>query len=233
MQSDSNLFWVALQSNTLADTSDVRDGFKKALRKMKDDLTKDGWILPQLESNMRNQINISNINVEKGFGGNEMQNSISKLKSEANVVGEVPILIKVRGSNEWNEKKDAILKYCIKEMHNKDNKNIVVLFDDLQFKEVQNDLKRLIKYKTVVEYPSNYGKQTGLQNIRDFVEKGDFVLVTNSRYFHGCEASKVIFLTDGYAGVRSSLMRAVKDLICIDVGGYATINGLKVDNKFQ
>ena len=82
LKSDSNLFWVALQSNQLADTSYVEGGFKEELKLMKKDLTKNGWILPTLEANMRNQVNISNINV-KGTDGTayKMQFSINKLKS--------------------------------------------------------------------------------------------------------------------------------------------------------
>ena len=65
LKSSSNLFWVALQSNQLADTSSVKEDFKEALKDMKEELIKDGWILPKLEANMRNQINISNINVNQ------------------------------------------------------------------------------------------------------------------------------------------------------------------------
>ena len=59
LKSDSNLFWVALQSNQMADLSNVEDDFKKALDEMKKDLSMNGWVLPTLETNMRNQINIS------------------------------------------------------------------------------------------------------------------------------------------------------------------------------
>merc|ERR1712126_518556 len=152
-------FWVALQSNALADTNDVQDGFKRALSKMKDDLTKNGWILPQLEYNMRNQINISNINVE-GNASFQMQSSIQQLKSGTNIVGELPIYFKVRSESEWEEKKDNIMTYCVQEMNKKDNKNVVILHDDFSiFEDVGKDLKKLIKDKKVIEYPSNEGKQ--------------------------------------------------------------------------
>ena len=104
LNSDSNLFWVALQSNQLADVSDVSDDFKKALEDMKEDLTKDGWILPQLESNMRNQINISNIKVEiEGSDVFEMQSSIPKLESGTSIVGELPIFLKVNNLRDWEK----------------------------------------------------------------------------------------------------------------------------------
>ena len=154
MQSASNIFWVALQSNQLADTDCVEDDFKDALNAMKEELRKDGWILPQLESNMRNQVNISNMNIETG-GHYPMQSTITKLKSGTNIVGELPIRLKVKVS-EWKKKKDNILNHCVKEMNKKDKKNVVILYDgDIYFKDVGKDLKRLIKDKTVIEYPSN------------------------------------------------------------------------------
>ena len=237
MKSDSNLFWVALQSNLLADTSYVEDDFKEELTKMKAELTKEGWVFPQLEANMRNQANISNINVEWSGGSYPMQSSIKKLQSATNIVGEIPTLIKVEDEHQdgWNKKKDAILEHCLKEMDEKDNKNLVVLFDDDWFEDVDSDLKTLVKKKTVVEYPSKQNKQKGEQNIKDFIEKDNHILVTRNRYFNGCEASKVLFLTWNSAGVRNSLMRSVKNLTCVDIdpGGLTTINGMKEDKRFQ
>ena len=92
LKGDSNVFWIARQSNQLADTDYVKDDFKEAVEDMKEDLTKDGWILPQLKSNKRNQINISNIRVES-YGAYRIQSSISKLESGTNIVGELPILL--------------------------------------------------------------------------------------------------------------------------------------------
>jgi len=232
LQSDSNLFWVALQSNTLADTNNVRIGFDEALNAMKEELAKDGWILPQLESNMRNQINISNINDESS-GGWEMQSSIQTLKSGTNIVGELPIHFKVRSHSEWEKKKDNILNYCVQEMNKKDKKNVVILHDDGScFKDVGKDLKRLIKDKTVIEYPSNDGKKKDIQNIRDFIEKDDHILFTKRDYFNGCESSNIVYLNDSTDGLRNSVMRAVKNLILVDVGNRSGVGGMKEDKRF-
>ena len=46
--------------------SRVRNDFKEALTEMKDELKKEEWIFPTLQANMRNQVNIANVNVEKG-----------------------------------------------------------------------------------------------------------------------------------------------------------------------
>ena len=203
---------------------------------MKSELTNEGWIFPQLEANMRNQVNISNINVEqKDVGYWEMQSCIKKLRSATNIVGEIPTLIKVRSPGDWNKKKDSILKHCLKEMDEKDNKNLVVLFDGWSgFKDVDSDIKRLVKDKTVVEYPSRQDKQKGIQNIKDFIEKDNHILVTKKEYFNGCEASKVLLLTWGGYGVRNSIMRSVKNLMCVQIGrsGEAKIHEMKEDNRF-
>ena len=233
MKSESNLFWVALQSNQLADTSLVDDDFKEELNKMKSELTNEGWALPKLDANMRNQVNISNINIELGVSYYAMQSSIKKLRSATNVVGEIPTLIKVRDIRDWNKKKDAILEHCLKEMDEKDNKNLVVLFEEwFGVKDIDSDLKRLIKDKTVVEYPSREDKQKGIQNIKDFIEKDNHILVTEAKYFNGCEASKVLFLAYYGKGVRNALLRSVKNLLCVEVGGLTTINGMKEDRRF-
>ena len=78
---------------------------------------------------------------------------IQKLRSASNVVGEIPTLFKVKNEYNWPKKKDAILEHCVQEMDGKDNKNLVVLYDSDHsgFKDVDIDLKRLIKDKIVVE----------------------------------------------------------------------------------
>ena len=227
---DSNLFWVVLQSNQLADTDIVQEDFNKAYKDMKEVLRNDGWILPQLELNMRNQINISNIRVE-GHGVYPMQSAIPKLESGTTIVGELPILLKV---SNFRENKDQILTHCVQEMNKKDKKNTVIVYDyDYDFKYVGKDLKRLLKDKTVIEYPSNKGKKKDLSNIKDFVEKDDHILFTKRNYFNGCESSKIIYLNYGAAGQRNVLMRGVKDVILVEVGEFAEIRGMKKDIRFN
>merc|ERR1712198_754351 len=120
---------------------------------------------------------------------------------------------------------DNILTYCVQEMNKKDKKNVVILHDEY-FEDVGKDLKRLIKDKTVIEYPSNEGKQKDIQNIKDFIEKDDHILVTRNDYFNGCEASNIVYLNSYNYGIRNSLMRGVKNLILVDVDGYAKISGM-------
>merc|ERR1712198_661091 len=101
----------------------------------------------------------------------------------------------------------GILTHCVHEINKKDNKNVVILHDgDSYFKDVGKDLKRLIKDKTVIEYPSNEGKQKDIKNIKDFIEKDDHILFTRNDYFNGCEASNIVFLSSFSPGIRNSLM---------------------------
>ena len=100
-----NLFWVSVQSNVLADLNFVKKDFENALQEMKEEMKENGWILPTLEANMRNQVNITNIQIEKNDTAvYEMQSSIIKLEPGTRLIGEVPILFKVE-SLDWNEKK--------------------------------------------------------------------------------------------------------------------------------
>ena len=69
MKSETNLFWTALQSNSLADLINVEHDFEEALTEMKEELKKEKWFFPALEANMRNQVNIASIIVEGGNTG--------------------------------------------------------------------------------------------------------------------------------------------------------------------
>ena len=235
-----------MQSNQLADTSDVIKDFKEALIDMKKDLSKNGWIFPQLEANMRNQINISNIKVEKAYrmsnnSAYRMQSSITQLKSGTNIVGELPILLKIKDRRNWRKKKDQILKHCIQEIDKKNKKNVVVLHDDdYDFKDVGKDLKRLLTDKTVFEYPSSQdpllrqlvGKRKDISKLKDFIEKDNHVLCTRRDYFNGCESSNIIFLSSKYDGHRNGMMRGVENVIMVQVADSAIISGMKEDLRF-
>ena len=118
-------------------------------------------------------------------------------------------------------------------MRIKEKENVVVLHDSsVMFKQVGNDLKKLIKDKTVVEYPSGQGRQKDIANIKDFIEMNDHILVTESRYFNGCEAFNIILLNYFGEGVRNSLMRGVKHVICVQVSNNVAFYGMKEDKRF-
>ena len=234
---DSNLFWVAFQSNVLADLNRAKDNFKNAFQQTKEDLSRKGWILPTLDANMRNQVNISNISVGEGSGNHAMQSSINKLPSGSSIVGEVPLLVQIEQSN-WGQKKEGLLKKCMERMEQSkaesNNKNVVILLDSPP-RDIEKALKNVIKNKTIVRYPSSCGsKKQSIDNVISFSEQNNHILVTESKYFDGCEASNLIFVSWFPDGVRNNVMRAVQNLICIQLLGVmdAEIKGMKKDNTF-
>ena len=70
-----------------------------AFKEMQKNLAQEGWLLPALEANMRNQKNISTIDVQPYHF--EMQETIPKLKCGSTAIGQVPILVRVK-ENDWN-----------------------------------------------------------------------------------------------------------------------------------
>ena len=234
LKNEENLFWVSLQSNLLADLKFVTEDFEKSLQEMKEEMKGCGWILPTLNANMRNQVNIANMEVKAGKYSREMQYSIAKLKSGTSLIGEVPILYQIK-SSDWDKKKDKVLKHSIEMMSQKSEKNIVVLWDNkILFEDVAYDIKKLIKDKNVVAYPSKQSQEEGISNVKQFVEKSGYILVTEGKYFNGCESANVIFLTATEQGIRNSVLRGVQNILCVQLTGgqEGTIIGMKEDKRF-
>ena len=230
------MFWVAIQSNLLADLNlGIEEEFRNAFQEMIETLTKKGWILPKLQANMRNQVNIANIEIQQGsFWTSQMESAIEKLKSGSTLIGEIPLLIKISIIS-WHKKKDEILKYCIDLMKQKNEKNTVILYDNhIDFEDIAEDIKRLVDDKKVVEYPSQEDKHKGISNVIDFIEKHNHILVTKSYYFNGCEASNVIHFCYDAGSLRNCLLRGVQNVLCVQLmsGGSPKLHGMKEDNRF-
>ena len=250
MNHSSNLLWIALQSNLLVDLCEVGDkhgwgkNFEPAIHAMKRELTMNGWILPTLRANMRNQVNICNIQVSTAYESTfEILSTIESSKSGSTMVGEIPTLFMV---DNWVSKKHDVLQYCIKMITSKSEKNIVVLFDHSfgrNGRTLDEDhadvIRRATKDKNVVTYPSIVSETKSICVIKDFIEKDNQILVTEDHYFNGCESPNVIYLYSGgrgKAGLRNCLLRGVQNLICIqDWNGYqdANIEGMKIDTRFR
>ena len=235
MKFEDNLFWVSLQSNLLADLSYVAKDFENAILEMKEDMKRNGWIFPTLKANMRNQVNIANVQVEQSKASFAMQSSVIKLPSGTSLIGEVPLLFNVKRV-EWNIRKNKVLKHCLELMSKKSERNIAVLWDeDIYFENVGDDIKKEIKDKKVVSYPNKQCKEEGTSNVKQFVEKSCHILVTQYGYFNGCECANVMILTAGNAGgVRNCVLRGVQNLICVQLihGHGLTMKGMKEDNRF-
>lgn len=235
LKNDSKLFWVSLQSNALADLSSVANDFKISLLEMQEELQTNGWMFPALQANMRNQVNIAKVQVENGsLGSQKMKPFLELLQSGSSLIGEVPLLYQMKECD-WDQKKDEVLQHCIGLMSQKSEKNVVVLWDsDYSIQNLGDYIKRVIKDKTIVTYPSKQSKEDGTSNIKQFVEKSDHILVTRNRYFNGCECPNVILVSYGNEGIRNSVLRCVQNIICILIQDFdhATVFGMKEDRRF-
>ena len=236
--------WISFQSNVFADKAQVTMDFKPKFEDMKYELTRLGWVLPELCSNMRNQKNISRVTVKGNieiskYRNIKMQDSITKLKSLSTVVGEVPTLVRIK-KVDWGTKKTEVLKHVVDSMGKTNNNNLVILHDDeFKSRDIESEIKKITN-KTIVTYPSPKNKQKSRRDIKNFVEKGNHILVTRDKFFRGSEASNVLHIitklllyTQG--NVRSSFMRAVEELFVIQVitgSEDDEFNGLKEDNTF-
>ena len=231
LTSESQFFWVAVQPNSMADIQNASNNYTDAIHKMKNELTEEGWIFPTLKTNMRNQVNIAKITAEFE---DYMQSSIEKLKPASTLVGDVPLLFKLK-KDQWGSKKDKVLKHCIELMAEKSGKNIVVLFDDVTgiFRDVADVIKRVVKDKQVVPYPSYKSKKEDIENVKIFVEKTDHILATKHDYFDGCEAPNIIYLSYIFGiGIRNYLLRGVENLICVQLDDNFELKGIKEDRRF-
>ena len=233
MKRDSNLLWVAFQSNVLSDISRASNDFKQNLDDAKKELSKQHFVLPGLQYNMRNTKQMNNVKViEHGVYG--MQETIQKLEcGNSSVVGEIPIVLKLKDKKDWNKKKKEILKHSIELIKKRNNKNIVLLHTKyFKSKDIQSVLEEIMENQTILTYPSDKGKERGKQNIKDFCETPNHILVTRIRYFNGCEAANVIFVNNYYdnEGVRNQMMRGVENFIFIDVKGSINVEGMKEEH---
>jgi hypothetical protein len=240
LKSDQNLFWVAFQSNVLVDIADNGDEFNKKFDGFKTDLEKSGFTFPVLKYNMRNSRNTNGLKfVDDGFFvTHSMQERIEKLKSgNSTVVGAIPIMIKIQSMKHWERMKTDVFKHGIKLIQMNSNKNIVLIHNTkLDSKDMQTTLKRVITDKRILKYPSNQGAEKGEQNIRDFTEKPNHILVTHYRYFNGCEAANVMFVNNGdlIEGLRNQVLRGIENVvvIAIDEENELVVEGMKIDKHF-
>jgi len=171
LKNKENLFWVSLQSNMLADLGWVQGDFNNAFQEMTEEMKRNGWILPTLKANMRNQVNIANVQIEDRYGQeSNMLSSIVKLTSGTSLIGEAPILFNLR-EYDWDEKKDEVFKHCIELMSQKNDKNIVVLWNRSRFKYIADTIKRVIKDKEVVLIHPNKAKMMEYQISSNLLRK--------------------------------------------------------------
>ena len=240
LQGNKKFFWISFQSNVLVDTAlyMLIEDFNLAFEDLKQNLSSNGWLLPNLSANMRNQKNIYNISV-KGSSRSKTDTcntALSRLRIGSTVVGELPFLVKIK-RHHWPEKETEILNHCVELIDQKTERNIIILHDaSFPSLDIENSLKEVLRNKIVLSYPCPGSNEQGIRNFQDFCEKKNHLLVTQVKYFNGCEAPNVIYLTDGGFGIRNAMLRAVERLVCVlrllPNETFISIKGVKEDNSF-
>ena len=237
LRSKENILWVSFQSRQLTDISSEK--FASLMEKdFIPELEKEGWAFPVLKYNMRNQKNINEIRRKKNKSSQNLSTNLStNLEcSNSSVIGTVPVFLNI-------EDEQTALKYAIASIKKRSNKNIVVLKTATSTGKVEQrtDLKQFItsiSTDTILTYPDET-KEKGKENIKDFCEKPNHILITEIRYFAGCESPNIILFmpipggaTDG---IRNSCLRAVENLVAVENGFvHATrkqVTGLKFVEK--
>ena len=248
LQGNKKFFWISFQSNVLVDTAlyMLIEDFNLAFEDLKQNLSSNGWLLPNLSANMRNQKNIYNISV-KGSSRSKTgtchqlrkehgNTALSRLRIGSTVVGELPFLVKIK-RHHWREKETEILNHCVELIDQKTERNIIILHDaSFPSLDIENSLKEVLRNTIVLSYPCPGSNEQGIRNFQDFCEKKNHLLVTQVKYFNGCEAPNVIYLTDGGFGIRNAMLRAVERLVCVlrllPNETFISIKGVKEDNSF-
>ena len=240
LQGKKKFFWISFQSNVLVDTAlyMLIEDFNLAFEDLKQNLSSNGWLLPNLSANMRNQKNIYNISV-KGSSRSKTDTcntALSRLRIGSTVVGELPFLVKIK-RHHWPEKETEILNHCVELIDQKTDRNIIILHDaSFPSPDIENSLKEVLRNKIVLSYPCPGNNEQGIRNFQDFCEKKNHLLVTQVKYFNGCEAPNVIYLADGGFGIRNAMLRAVERLVCVlrllPNESFISIKGVKEDNSF-
>ena len=231
MKGDNNIFWVAFQSNVLADVSIASDDFKLKWDDAKKELEKQNFIFPCLQYNMRNTKQINNVKFKNASPFWNMQETIQYLEcGNSSVVGQIPTMLKVT-YDDWAKKRKEILKYSIQVIKKNNERNIVLIhIRDFKSKDIANDLETVLTSQTILTYPCGGEKEKEKQIIKDFSEKPNHILVTPYNYFNGCEAVNVIFVHNdsNLDGLRNQMLRGCENFVLVNVSGGTNVEGMKV-----
>ena len=218
LEGNEKFLWISFQSNVLVDTSSfmIVEEFNEGYKNLKKTLLSEGWLLPNLNANMRNQKNIYNISV-KGTSRSKTDacnTALERLKIGSTVVGELPTLLKIKRWPDWDERKREILNYSINLIDQQSDRNIIMLHDlNFSTRDIEYALKEVQTSKTILSYPCNGNKDQDRRSFQDFCEKKNHLLITKDKYFNGCEAPNVIYVTEGGFGVRNPLKELTNVLL--------------------
>ena len=193
---------------------------------MKNLLEDEGFHLASLGSNMRNTREISKVQLrhDENTGLPQAKAYISKLKSS--VTGKTPTHIPIFESNgiKYTRRSMSKLKQALNDVLNSDrsqtNESWVILHDfagpsSTDIGKLLNEIGRT----DISVYHKYQTQEKNDENLRNFLSGGNKILVTESKYFTGCEARNILYIFSNqihtYESPRSALLRAVENLVCI------------------
>ena len=215
---DNCTLWFSMQANVTADLASTQKSFGVHLQQLKEHLTKNRYVLPRFNANMRNSHPISSIKIsQEGDYACSMGDDIEKLVSS--VSGETPLWILLK-KNDMKQKLETAFKDAIQAWNKNNATDLVVLYDGECFTsdQVRKTLMKVTNKTIHVYDPETLGEESSEQHLKNFVsnENGE-ILVTAQELFTGCESPHIILLENDYSlnSVRCALLRAVAHLTLI------------------
>ena len=152
-------------------------------------------------------------------------------KGSCGTAENVPILVRVK-ENEWKNKSQEVLKYCINLLDAMHDSHIIILYDDnfMSLSDVESTLETITNRDIVCA--NNSIKMSSDVNLLE--QKKDQAIIVSDKNFIGCEASNVIYLTNDVGYLMSSLTKRITNLVCIHVlQGLNTLGNLYNLTRFE
>ena len=238
-----DVFWLSIQSNTLADVARMDKSFNIQLNKLILDLKSKSFVVPLLNANMRNSSQISNIKIDRENSQYRMSGEIEKLSSS--VMGQPPTLSLVN-QEDLQQELPIILGGALDEIDKdeENNTNIVVLYNEKSKFFNSNLIQRaLLKTTTTKQInvfdPKTLSETQCQNNLKNFLSNRNQILVVSQELFTGCESSHIIYLGDDKGSnnfIRCGLLRAVEHLTLVfaidnDDPFLSSFDGFTLDSK--
>lgn len=208
----------------------VENDFNSSFKNMKNELRQDGFHIAGLCANMRNSKQIAQVGVKYSSDVLRMNKAIPTLPS-ATVVGPIPRVISL-DYHECDKRLVPAIQHGFDLLNENFRASCVILHtrhfnsNDIR-KKLQEKFDNENNEKGIDIFPPQQKDNSASMELPQFLGNPNNILVTNAKYFIGCEAPNVIFCisdddydTDFYDytdAARCNLMRAVSNLIIINV----------------
>ena len=231
-----NIFWASFKSDELLDMRNASGDFINAFKDMMSALSAKNIRVAVLSANMRNSSQIASVSPRPAnTGGNsgDVNKVIPKGIPVSTVMGERPIHIPLHRTN--CGKIPGVIKYAINLIDEQGKKPFVLLVDDYLYKDTKfmDHVRRWIQEKLsqdinvrICVVPENVMIQstTDVDTFFTTLRIIDDILVCKGSLFVGMESANVIYLANSIDRPRSSILRAIENVIIINVFDFTYIN---------